>query len=733
MKKSNRLKTLSSRLWFLALLAGVSLSAQTNTSVTVEVLDPTGAIVTNAKVSLNSAQKTFAASFTRADVYMISGLPSGQYDLHISSPGFAEYDRNGIRILAGTQNRLRASLALAVEHQQVTISGHGADLSLQASENATATVISGNALDSLSDDPTELQNELQALAGPGAGPNGAQLYIDGFTGGILPPKTSIREIRINNNPFSAEYEKIGYGRVEIFTKPSLHSVHGHLLAYGNDSVLNTANPLVQQYPSYYSDITQGSITGPLTRHAAYEISGVSVVRQDQSIVDAINPSAVTSPITAAVPHSSIFQYVSPRLDLATKAGSTFTIEDSLYHGNITGLGVGALDLAQQAYNNTYWENALEADSMWSKGSGLVNETQARWLSIRNSEVSVSGAPSVTVQGGFTTGGNLLGSVDDRQDIIEAHDYVTMLLHRVLMETGGSGRLIRDSNYSTSGSNGSYTFDSLPSYLSMTPTQYQVTDIAAPTARALLFDGAVFAESEWRWKPNVDLSAGLRMEGQNRISNHIDWAPRIALNWSPLHAGKRLPMILHAGYGWFYDRFTMPTYFNSTRGIPYIIQTIHDNGVNQLPLVINNPTFYQPGSPIPVGSIPPGNEAIPTVYTIAPHFHAALNMQGAVGADWKIDRANTVTATYLFTRGIHQYLTNNVTAPPFDLATYSTAGPLPTKFNYQFGSDGIYKQNQVIVTTSTTLKHLSVHTVYTYEDTHSDTQGVGYFPSVSADP
>src|SRR5207253_6504004 len=59
--------------------------------------------------------------------------------------------------------------------------------------NASSVVISGKDLDALSDDPDELQSELQALAGPSAGPNGGQIYIDGFTGGQLPPKSRSEE------------------------------------------------------------------------------------------------------------------------------------------------------------------------------------------------------------------------------------------------------------------------------------------------------------------------------------------------------------------------------------------------------------------------------------------------------------------------------------------------------------------------------------------------------------
>ena len=85
----------------------------------------------------------------------------------------------------------------------------GPSLSVEPDNNATALVIKGDDLAALPDDPDDLSDALQALAGPGAGPNGGAIYIDGFSGGQLPPKESIREIRINQNPFSAEYDRLG--------------------------------------------------------------------------------------------------------------------------------------------------------------------------------------------------------------------------------------------------------------------------------------------------------------------------------------------------------------------------------------------------------------------------------------------------------------------------------------------------------------------------------------------
>ena len=118
-------------------------------------------------------------------------------------------------------------------------------------------MIKGKDLDALSDDPDQLQDELNALAGPAAGPNGGQIYIDGFTGGQLPPKSSIREIRINQNPFSAEYDKLGYGRIEILTKPGTDHLHGMIMASGNDSAFNSLNTFVTSEPPVLLHLLSG--------------------------------------------------------------------------------------------------------------------------------------------------------------------------------------------------------------------------------------------------------------------------------------------------------------------------------------------------------------------------------------------------------------------------------------------------------------------------------------------
>src|SRR6202041_434035 len=140
--------------------------------------------------------------------------------------GFARMTKSNVAIVAGQTRQLDLSVIIAVQEQNVDVTARNNGVSVNPDENGGAIVLNGGDLDALSEDPDQLQNELQALAGPTAGPNGGEIYVDGFVGGQLPPKSSIREIRINQNPFSAEFNRIGYGRIEILTKPGTDKLSG---------------------------------------------------------------------------------------------------------------------------------------------------------------------------------------------------------------------------------------------------------------------------------------------------------------------------------------------------------------------------------------------------------------------------------------------------------------------------------------------------------------------------
>jgi Carboxypeptidase regulatory-like domain len=723
-------------LFFAALAFPVRGMAQT-AALRGQVQDPSGAVIPGAAVSLTHATQTLQTTSGADGQYAFHSLAPGSYTITATAQNFAPFTISDVTLAAGQVKELNLPLTIQIEKQQVTVEGQNQSVSLSPDENAGAVVIKGSALDALSDDPDELQNELEALAGPAAGPNGGQIYIDGFEGGQIPPKSSILEVRVNQNPFSAEFDRIGYGRIEIITKPGSQKLTGSFGAYGIDSALNTANPFLAQQLSYYRYGLFGDVSGPLTKTSAYFFHATRFASQNQTVVNALNPQNTSENLTEPFPNPNSYLSIGPRIDFQLGKNNMFTFREAFYRLTQSGNGVGTLNLPSLASNSTTTFNETQLGDTIILSPRLLSELRFVWDRTRSNQTPVSLAPTITVQGAFTTGGSGAGISRNNSDQFVVQDYFTATAGAHALRFGVRLRTTHDSNYSSAGVNGSYYFSSVANYLSSTPTQYSATVVTTPTVSATLFDGSLFMQDDWRWKPNLMLGLGLRYEGQNWINDHADFAPRLALAWSPGRTGKSRPKtVVRAGYGWFFNRFAGPTAFNGGGAAPYIIQTIHDNLINQKSYTITNPNSvfpYNPNAAAPASVLASAASSIPTEHTIDPHFHAALDMQAGIGVDRQIAKRIMGNITYLYTQGVHQYFTNNVTAPDFDPADYTVTGPAPTLYDYQYQSGGFYRQNQLIFSASIALKHLTVNGNYVLNEAKSDTQGVNSFPSVAQDP
>lgn len=721
-------------LWLcVVLLCSTRGSAQSGT-LRGEVVDPSGAVVPNAAIALTRAQQTIKGKSDSEGHYAFRNLVPGSYSIAVNVRGFAPLTLADIGIAAGETKDLKLPLVIEVENQEVTVAGENQGVGINPDQNAGATVLKGSDLDALSDDPDELQNELQALAGPAAGPNGGQIYIDGFEGGQIPPKSSILEVRVNQNPFSAEYDRIGYGRIEIITKPGSQKFQGSISSFGNSSALDTANPLISEQPSYYMYSYSGNVSGPITKTSSYFFNAFTINRQNQTIVDALNPADVTQNLSEAFPDPLTFVVLNPRVDFQLSKNNFISVRDSFYRTTMQGSGVGALSLPDQATSTVNHTNELQIADTWVMSPNVVMEPHFLWRHLGNDLTSANLSPTVTVQGAFTSGGNSSGVARDHQDIFMLQNYGTATEGRHTLRFGARIRSYRDANLSTAGANGSYFFSNVAAYQAGTPSQYSATVISNPLARVLLFDGSAFLQDDWRVNQRFLLGLGLRYEGQNFIHDHADWAPRLAFAWTPGRPGKTPPKtVIRAGYGWFYNRFTVPTSFNSPGGTPYIIEAIHDNRINQKSYTLLNPNFYDPSTAEPASVLTNAVSSVPTYHSVDPHFHAALDMQGGIGVDHQFPKRVLSNITYLYTQGVHQYLSNNVTAPEFDIGNYTLTGATPALYNYQFQSGGFYRQNQLIVSSSIQLKHLTLSGNYVLNEAKSDTQGVNSFPSVAQDP
>jgi hypothetical protein len=724
-----------------------------------QVTDPSGAAITNANVVMTPATGSPLTTQTNSQgMYEFKTLPPGKYTLNVIADGFTVYENDNADI-ADQPLRLNVQLTIAVQEQKIQVSDTAPTVDVNPANNAGALVLSGKELEALPDDPDELQSDLEALAGPSAGPNGGQMYIDGFTAGQLPPKSSIREIRINQNPFSSEYDKLGYGRIEIFTKPGTDKYHGQFYIDGNDSAFNAPNPFAGPEPGYDSTQYSGNIGGPLGKKASFFFNIDRRNINDLAAINAItlDPADNTTviPFTDAVSNPRRRTNLSPRLDYQISKNNTLTARYQYFHDAQTNDGIGQFNLSPQAYDSESTEHTLQISDTQVFGSKIVNETRFQYLRERDSQLPLTTTPAVNVLGAFTSGGNGQGSIIDHEDHYELQNYTSLVHGAHIFKFGGRLRSTRDSSFSQSGFNGTFIFSSLDSAQD-TPTnpncdiganpatpcpisyQYAVQQLAIaggtpfatqlsftsglPNANVTTYDAGLYAQDDWRVRTNITLSAGLRFETQNDIHDHGDWAPRLGIAWGI--GGKSAPpkVVLRGGFGIFYDRFQSEQ----------LLQAERLNGVTQQQFIINNPTcFPGVGMPLVLSTCGTSVPSTPTIYQVDPRLHAPYTLQSAISAERQLTKSATLSITYLNSRGFDQLLTINANAP-FPGTPGSTIRPDAGAGNiYRYVSEGNFKQNQLIVNSNVRLgTKVQVFGFYTLNYASGDAAGVSSFPSNS---
>src|SRR6202166_1996152 len=689
-----------------------------------QVSDPSGAAIPNANVVLTPAATSSTPIKAQANgqgQYEFKGLSPGQYTLNVVAKGFAVYENDNVVINANQPLQLNIPMTIEVEQEKIQVSDTAPTLDVNPANNAGAIIISGKELEALPDDPDELLTDLQALAGPSAGPNGGQLYIDGFTAGQLPPKSSIREIRINSNPFSAEYDKLGYGRIEVFTKPGTDKFHGQLFMSGNDSAVNSPNPFGgANQPGYDTTQFSGNLGGPINKKASFFIDAQRRNINDLSAINAeiLDPTTLAeTQFIQSVPSDRHRTNVTPRIDYQVSKNNTLTARYQYYRDTEDQFGIGQFNLASQGYNTESTEQTLQISDTQVFGTKIVNETRFQYLRDITNQSPVSLQPTLNVLGAFGGGGNSQGQILDHQDHYELQNYVSIVRGNHTIKFGARLRGIRDANSSTSGFNGTFTFSSLldtaeetscvpapgerpcpVSYMhaiqnagsGATPIATQLTyTVGTPSVVANNFDAGLYLQDDWRVRSNITFSYGLRFETQTGISDHADLAPRLGLAWGI--GGKSAPpkIILRGGFGIFYDRFLEAQ----------ILEAERLNGITQEQFVIDNPKCPNlTNISACTGAVVP---ATPTIYQIGPRLHAPYTMQSAISVERQLTKSATLSVTYLNSRGFDQLLTINADAP-FPGTPCSPLCAIPTENLYRYVSEAVFRQNQLITNTNVRL-------------------------------
>src|SRR5579875_1736977 len=410
------------------------------------VKDDTGGVIPGALVTLANQNGTVQTTTSSAvGNYTFRSVPPGPYTVSATYAGLQQEGTKSVTVSAAQGTTADIVMTVQTQRQEVTVSDTAGPntVSTDPSNNATALVLRQEDLDALPDDPDDLQADLEALAGPSAGPGGNQIYIDGFTGGRLPPKASIREIRINSNPFSAEFDKLGYGRIQIFTKPGSDKFHGQTYYDISDDIWDSRNPFLKVNPPFRTQLFGGNLSGPLGKHASFFLDVERRNIDDNGIITATIP---TPDFTSHVSYQNYFPTpqrrttVSPRVDSQLGAHNTLSFRYAYLENDhlLTGIGafdlpnltIGNLGLPSYGYSQSTSEQTSQVVETAVLSTHVVNETHFEFDRTYETTKSQSDSPTLDVSQSFVAGGSGYSSPQypqsyDLQNYFELQNYTTV--------------------------------------------------------------------------------------------------------------------------------------------------------------------------------------------------------------------------------------------------------------------------------------------------------------------
>ena len=754
-------------IFLIVFLVCPSLFAQT-ASLRGQITDESGAAVPGAKVTLRGSAVKSATS-DNGGAYTFAGLSPGDYTLQASAPDLSMPQALKVTLRAGA-NSLDLVLKVASISEKLTVQDTSAPaLSTDASSNASAVVLRGSDLDALSDNPDDMAADLAALAGPSAGPNGGAIFVDGFSGGQLPPKESIREIRINQNPFSPEYDKLGYGKIEIFTKPGTDKYRGSAQWNFANDFWNTRNPYAPDKAPFLLNEFEGNAGGPLTKKSSFTVDAQRNMVDNGSITNAatLDPQTLSASTFAGILTTpGRFTNVSPRVDYQLGAKHTLMFRYGITHSDVRDNGIGGFDLISRGYHSQFTNQTVQAADTASIGSA-VNETRFQFYRSATQALANTLSPAILVLQSFNGGGSALGHTFDTQNSYELQNYTSMLKGKHSWRFGVRLRGQTDDSVSPQNFNGSFTFGggtlapvldaqnqpvtgangqpqlalitSIERYrrtllfqqFGDTPsvirelgggaTQFTINTGTAEL-RVKQFDVGVFAGDEWRVRPNLTFNLGLRYETQTNIHDWKDIAPRLAFAWAPGGGGqKRAKTVLRGGFGVFYDRFPLANTLTAERF----------NGLVQQQLVVPNPNFF-PNVPAPATL--QGFQSTQVIEKISALMRAPYILQSALSIERQLPANTTLAVTYTNSHALHLFRSEDINAPlpgTYNLAVpgsgvFPLGHPGPLQL---MESSGVYNQNQVIANVNSKLNAgLSLFGFYVFNRARSNTDGIGTFPA-----
>ncbi len=698
-------------------------ASQSSRAITGILLDPSGAAIAKARVSLLSPDdKPLAEATTdNSGSFRFEQLRPGKYTLDFQAEGFREA-RVQVSLTAQRPATVRVTMQIAVPNESITVATGDsiASISTENSANQNANTIDRNALDRVPVfDQDYITTMSRFLDDNATGTNGVTLVVNGIEAngpGVTP--SAVQEVKINSNPYSARFSRPGRARLEIVTKSGTPAYHGSLNFLFRDSVFDATNAFAIVKPPERRQYYEGSVTGPIghSKRTSFLLALDEDLNDQPGVIDSTALAAAEQtgfgPIAQNVPNPTHHFFGSGRIFHDFSNGDQFWIGYSYEHRSVQNQNVGGTTLPSAGTDTHFLEHEINVSYLHQFSPHWLNQLRFLVGHYDNSTHSITADPQIAVSGLFTAGG---AQADARRTEyhFDGTDFATYANNKHQLSFGIDIPDISRRGFDDfTNREGTYTFASSADYSAHNPTTYV---LQTGQGHAVFLERVIsgFVEDNIRLKPNFSLYLGVRYYFQNYFHDDPhNFAPRLSFAYAPITGGKT---VIRGGAGMFYDR----------TGPSPIADLLHFNGVNLLRFIVESPHY--PVLPSELASTPT------SVVTLDSHARIPYNLQYSIGVERQVTAKSTASAVYIGNRGMDLFRSIDANAPVFVGGNFVTPNPALGQVR-QIQSEGYLKGNALELTfRGKPSKYFSGQIQYTLSRTYNNTSGITFFPANSYNP
>ncbi|MFC6646760.1 carboxypeptidase regulatory-like domain-containing protein [Granulicella cerasi] len=615
--------------------------AQTTcTKLAGTVVDSTEALIPDARVVLDEHTSKTTDSAGR---FLFPCVASGKHSFTASAEGFSSFT---VKLTTPFTQDLHLKLVPATE-ASVTVDADEDLMQVTAPGGVNGMTVSGKMLQSLADDPDDLQRQLQQLGAMSGGiPSKTHISVDGFQDDAqLPPKDSIAFISVNPDLFSAEYREPPFGdggRVEIYTKPGAKAFHGSLFGTNSSSWMNAKDPFAPTTGKLGKQRYGFDLSGPIRKKG----SSFSLSLEHRQIDQLAVVNAITLD-TAGNQQATIYNVPTPKSLWEASGRADFQIspKDFLFltysaNANDTAnSGVGGSSLRETGYDDSWLDQTVRGSNVTTFSEHLMHESRLAFEWYSETYTPNSLAPSVQVSGFFTGGGSTYGPSIQHRSRMEYDDDVVLTTKQHSIKAGIQYFWIHRNSLLYTNFNGIYTYASAAQYLAQQPQSF--SNVAGnPNVIIDQTRLVAFFQDTMKLKPNLTFSYGLRYFLESDPATYRNFAPRLGVAWSP---DKKQTWHLDAHFGVFNGQYNA----DETEELHRL------DGIQRVSNLVYNPTY---GNPLA------GATSIHTLRTTQPGLGPGSYIMGAVGVAKDLPKGFNVNVQEVQIRMFNMARTVNINSP-----------------------------------------------------------------------